>query len=91
MARLHLKVVPSSSRDQIVGWLGESLKVKVKAPAEKGKANAAVIDLIASKLNIPRDSMSIISGETSPAKVIEILGVDDLQMKQRIDEALNSI
>ncbi|HBN74506.1 MAG TPA: DUF167 domain-containing protein [Planctomycetaceae bacterium] len=91
MGRLHLKVVPSSSRDQVVGWLGEALKVKVKAPPEKGKANTAVIDLIASKLNIPRESMSIISGESSPVKVIEIQGVDDLQLKQRIEEALNSI
>ncbi|TWT62097.1 DUF167 domain-containing protein [Rubinisphaera italica] len=91
MGRLHLKVVPSSSRDQIVGWLGEALKIKVKAPPEKGKANASVIELIATKLNIPRESMSLISGETSPVKVIEIQGVDNPQLKQRVEDALNSI
>ncbi len=42
MGRLSLKVVPGSSRDEIVGWLGDSLKVKVKAPPEKGRANEAV-------------------------------------------------
>lgn len=39
MGRLSLKLVPGSSRDEVVGWLGDSLKVKVKAPPEKGRAN----------------------------------------------------
>jgi len=42
MGRLSLKVVPGSSRDEIVGWLGDSLKVKVMSPPEKGHANEAV-------------------------------------------------
>ncbi len=40
--KLDLKVVPKSSRDCIAGWLGDALKVRVRAPAERGKANAAV-------------------------------------------------
>lgn len=43
MGRLAVKVVPGSSRDQIVGRLGDALKIKVTAPAEKGKANTAVV------------------------------------------------
>jgi uncharacterized protein (TIGR00251 family) len=38
-----VKVVPGSSRDQIMGWLGDPLKIKVTAPPEKGKANEAVV------------------------------------------------
>jgi len=45
MGRLSLKVVPGSSRDEIVGWLGDSLKVKVKAPPDKGRANEAVVGM----------------------------------------------
>lgn len=50
MARLTVKVVPGSSRDQIVGWLGDALKVKVTAPPEKGRANAAVVAILADRL-----------------------------------------
>ena len=49
MGRLSLKFVPGSSRDEIVGWLGDSLKVKVKAPPEKGRANETVIALLAER------------------------------------------
>ncbi|MFM7075771.1 MAG: DUF167 domain-containing protein, partial [Planctomycetaceae bacterium] len=52
MARLEVKVVPGSSRDQIVGWLGDALKIKVTAPPEKGKANERVVELLAGALGI---------------------------------------
>ena len=45
--RLELKVVPKASRDRVVGWLGDRLKVQVRAAPERGKANAAVEALLA--------------------------------------------
>jgi len=74
--RLNLKVIPGSSREFIVGWLGERLKVKVKVPPEAGKANKAVIKLLASALNLSTDDISIVSGSTSAQKVVEITGID---------------
>jgi len=64
MERLSLKVVPGSSRDEIVGWLGDSLKVKVKAPPEKGRANEAVVALLAERLGIDASSIAVVSAAT---------------------------
>jgi uncharacterized protein len=60
--------------------LGESLKIKVMAPSEKGKANAAVIDLLASKLGIEKGLIEVVSGQSSPSKVLLISGFDVCQI-----------
>lgn len=70
--KLHIKVIPSSSKDCIAGWLEDTLKVKVKAPAEKGKANKAVIKVLEKELKLEKGSISIKSGTTSGRKIIEI-------------------
>ena len=81
MAQLKVKVVPGSSRDQIVGWLGDALKIKVTAPPEKGKANEAVIDLLAEALGVSSDDIEIVSGHSSPSKIVAITGMDDEAIK----------
>lgn len=84
MARIHVKVVPSSSRDTVVGWLGESLKVKVMAPPEKGRANQAVVALLAKHLGIDPAAIEVISGHASPAKVLSIAGLDDDELRHAL-------
>ena len=69
---LKLKVVPSASRDAVGTWLGDRLKVTVTAPPEKGRANDAVIRLLARKLGLRRTDLRIVAGETSPSKTLEI-------------------
>ncbi len=70
--KLHIKVIPSSSKDCIAGWLEDTLRVKVKAPAEKGRANKAVIKFLEKELKLLKGSISIKSGTTSSRKIIEI-------------------
>jgi uncharacterized protein len=82
MGRLSLKVVPGSSRDEIVGWLGDSLKVKVKSPPEKGRANEAVVALLAERLRIDASSIAMVSGHGSPAKVVDVDGMDAAAIRQ---------
>jgi uncharacterized protein (TIGR00251 family) len=82
MARLNVKVVPGSSRDQIVGWLGDALKIKVMAPPEKGRANEAVVELLATTLGINADDIEVVSGRSSPSKVIAITGIEDDAIKK---------
>ena len=74
--RLKLKVIPSSSRDAIVGWLGQVLKVKVTAPPEKGRANKAVEELFVEVLGLSAGSVSVVGGRSSSIKTIEIRALD---------------
>ena len=62
IARLNVKVVPGSSRNRIVGWLGDALKIKVTAPPEKGRANEAVLSLLAERLGLPADAVAVARG-----------------------------
>ncbi len=69
---LKLKVVPRASRDAVVGWMGNRLKIAVTAPPEKGRANAAVVKLLARTLGIPGSNLRITAGKSSPAKTVSI-------------------
>jgi uncharacterized protein (TIGR00251 family) len=82
MGRFNVKVVPGSSRDQIVGWLGDALKIRVTAPPEKGKANEAVIELLAEALGVSSDDIEVFSGHSSPSKIVAITGMNDEVIKK---------
>lgn len=86
MARLTLKVVPGASRDGIAGWLGDALKIRVAAPPEHGKANAAVTGLIAEALGVTPRQVRIVAGGSSAWKVIEIDGVTDAHARLLLAE-----
>lgn len=72
--KLNVKVVPGASRSEICGWLGDALKIRVAAPPERGKANAAIEGLICAKLDLPKSAVRIISGGTSSRKIVDIFG-----------------
>ena len=86
MLRVSIKVVPSSSRDAIAGWLGDTLKVRVTAPAERGKANAAVERTIADALRVPRKSVRVVTGKTSPWKTVEIADLSESEISDRLSK-----
>lgn len=67
---IRMKVVPGASRDRIAGLLGDALKVQVAAAPERGKANAAVVALIAKVLGVASRDVLVIHGQTSPQKVL---------------------
>ncbi len=88
--KLQIKVIPSSSKDCIVGWLENALKIKVKAPADRGKANKAVIKLLERNLELAKGSISITSGTTSGNKIIEIDAINDDAIHQKLSAILNN-
>ena len=88
VTRLAVKVVPGASREGIAGWLGDTLKVRVTAPAEQGKANAAVEALLAEALGIAKNRVRIASGTASPRKIVEIAGLSEDEMRSRLEQGI---
>ena len=70
---LSLRVEPRSSKSEIIGFHGERLKIKIKAPPVDGKANKEVIAFLADKLNVKKADISIVSGKSSRYKVVKII------------------
>ena len=82
--KLPVKVIPASSRTCIAGWLGDTLKVRVAAPAERGKANAAVEATIAEAVGVSAECVRIVMGQTSARKVVEIAGLTESEVYRRL-------
>ncbi len=72
---LTVKVVPGSSRTEVVGRYDGMLKIKVAAPPEQGKANKMLIAFLAKMLGIRKNEVHITSGQTSSIKQIRCEGV----------------
>lgn len=72
---IRVKAVPGAKREQIAGVLGDRLKIKVSAPPEGGKANAAICALIAKALGVKAGAVSVVSGQSNPEKVVRVEGV----------------
>ncbi len=72
---MKVKAVPGASRSEIVGKLGEALKIRVAAPPEGGKANREIVALVAAKLGLSLNCVAVLSGQSSPAKVLSVEGL----------------
>jgi uncharacterized protein len=72
---LALKVIPGAPRDEVIGMLGDALKIKIRAPALEGRANEAIIEFLADALGLPRRGVSLLHGDKSRQKVIRIEGL----------------
>lgn len=83
--KLKLKVIPGAKTEGVVGWLGDALKVRVTAPPEHGKANAAVECLVCEVLSLPRGAALIVAGKSSSRKVAEISGLTQAELRRRLE------
>lgn len=73
-AVVRVKAVPGSRREEIAGVLGDRLKVRVSAPPEKGKANGAIVELVAGALGIAGRCVEVTQGHTRAEKTLRIVG-----------------
>ena len=84
MARLAVKVVARSSADRVAGRYGDSYKVHVRAPAEGGRANEAVLKVLADALGVKVAQVQILSGHTHTRKVVSVDGLDEAAVAARL-------
>jgi uncharacterized protein (TIGR00251 family) len=82
---IDVRVQPKSSQNAVVGIHGEALKIKLNAPPVEGKANKALIQLMAKLLGCPKSAVEIISGQASRSKrlLIRIDRNGDLESRKK--------
>ena len=88
-ARLEVLVRPRSRRAGLEGWRADGkLVVAVAAPPEDGRANEAVAEVLGESLGVKARDVTIVRGQRSRAKVIEVSGLDEPELRRRIERAL---
>jgi len=89
--QFKIKVIPKSSKNEILAGPDGLLKIKVTAAPVKGAANEAVIKLLAKKLGLKKAQIAIVSGQTSKIKTIEVEGVNQDELSRYIEFTKNSV
>jgi uncharacterized protein len=85
--RVRLRVSPGANSAYVVGRHGEAWKVRVAAPPEGGRANEAVVRLLAETLSLPRDAVTLVSGHGARDKIVQLAGLDPTQIERRLSSA----
>ena len=82
--RLSVRLTPRASREEIAGFEGETLRVRVTAPPVEGRANRALVRLLAKRLGVPRGAVRVVTGQTSRSKVVAIAGLAATELRRRL-------
>lgn len=83
--RLRIRVSPGARRSELVGRQGEAWKVRVAAPAERGRANDAVLKLLAERLRVPVAELRLVGGGSGRDKFVELRGLGAEEAAQRLE------
>ena len=85
MTILRVHVVPNAKIDGVAGEYGGAIKIKLRAPAVEGRANAALIRFLAEQLKLSRHAIVVKRGHKSRDKLIRIDGLtaEDVRMRMR--------
>jgi uncharacterized protein len=87
LTRVRLRVAPGATRTSVVGRHGDAWKVRVTALPEGGRANEAVMRLLAETLAVPRSSVTLVSGHGAQEKIVELAGVTPDDIERRLAAA----
>ena len=86
--RVKLRVSPGAGRAAVVGRHGDAWKVRVTEAPERGRANEAVVRLIAEALAVPRSAVTLVSGHGGREKIVELAGLGPGLIERRLASAV---
>jgi hypothetical protein len=90
MTRIRVTVSPGAAGTELVGRHGDGWRARVAAPPERGRANDALIDLLAKVLDVSVSSVRVVGGRTGRAKVVEVDGLEPAEVEHRLTRSLSS-
>lgn len=88
---LRVQLQPGAGREAVVGTHGDALKVRVVAAPVSGRANEALLDLLARRLGVERAALEITSGDTSRTKRVRITGIEADELDKRLERLLDDL
>lgn len=87
---IKVRVQPKASRNQVDGYAGDSLRLRVTAPPQGGKANLAVVDLLAETLGVPKSRLRIVRGQGAREKLVQVSAMTLKDVEGTLNAALNA-
>ena len=81
--RLRVRVAPGARTSRVVGRLDDAWKVRVAAPAERGRANAELVAFLADTIGLPRSAVRVVTGHGARDKLVELadISLDDAERR----------
>jgi uncharacterized protein (TIGR00251 family) len=81
---LRIRLTPRSGRDEVLGLEGDVLRARVKAPPVEGRANEALLRLLAGALGVPKTSLRIVRGQRGREKLVAVEGMEPEEVRARL-------
>jgi uncharacterized protein (TIGR00251 family) len=81
---LRVHIVPHAKDDAVIGEHGDAIKIKLRAPAREGKANAALMRFLAEQLQVPRHAILLQRGQRTRDKLVRIEGLSEADVRRRL-------
>ncbi|MDQ7030600.1 MAG: DUF167 domain-containing protein [Ardenticatenia bacterium] len=82
LIRVHVQ--PRARRSEVVGIVGDAIKIRVAAPPHRGRANEALVNFLAHLLGVSRHDVAVVRGQTSRRKRIIVRGITLEDVKARL-------
>jgi len=85
--KLRVRVVPGSAAPGVVGRHGNAWKIRVREAPERGRANEAVVELLAGALSLPKRAVRLVAGHGGRDKLVELSGLSADEADRRLSAA----